>query len=741
MMSDEGLVLEVDEYVGISRAIRRSKRSISPLFIPHPGGRSSPSETIGGEGGRPQPDMFSYVAKSLLSKTLRTFLRKYLENIELEGINYGSSSSSSESGGSSGWGVRLSNVKLREGMELMKLPGKRKRVAIRKKRVRRNDVKSSPVDNEKTPCHKNSKGMLDMEGREESVAWPPIAIHGLENVSVCEKSDSSTMRDIGDVIDGTLETLALSENICRYRSSIFDTEDDGYFSSDPTTPNQSRHGFCGVSSPFCRNSKTVYSQKEAAVSTVDTSFGANQLRIAKPLPIEFGGESCTKNTVDMNPNLSPKTPTWQKVMLPSSSSKDEHESRHFETDKNDDNDDDSFIEVDEELIVEEELSLCVGAGGVIGTLNIRLVGGELHVTVEDAHLVVEAVLGNESCFDVGYENGKSSHKTNLDQSTSVEADMPSSVDKDKEPKMGERIQKKSLLARCLSMIPHLFLRDCKLSLLLPAEVGDDENADDELYAFEVGIEFLSVTNDNENDMDFLGYHAGNQSTEGPPMPNKPWSFRQSSSVAKETPSSITEERFDQGSENNFFAQKRIRTGKGPEGGLWLRIHPPLRKIIPPQTVRHPSEPTWARTHFVDSSESFFFRCSGVDLHARMLVDIVEDELEDEIHEINNAWSSDEYDDYTMDSMLFGVGYVDPMSLTRHQIKHKMRSEKICKPTSSDDMNRTDKNNIQSIPFASNFHWIAQRAHCSDCTSSHLLLNECFFAGINARRRALSMIPQ
>ena len=85
--------------------------------------------------------MFSYVAKSLLSKTLRTVLSKYLENIELESIDYGSTSSTAEAQNEgSGWGVRLSNVKLREGMELMKLPGKRKRVVTsRNKKAKRKD--------------------------------------------------------------------------------------------------------------------------------------------------------------------------------------------------------------------------------------------------------------------------------------------------------------------------------------------------------------------------------------------------------------------------------------------------------------------------------------------------------------------------------------------------------------------------------------------------------------------------
>ena len=60
----------------------------------------------------------------------------------------------------------------------------------------------------------------------------------------------------------------------------------------------------------------------------------------------------------------------------------------------------------------------------------------------------------------------------------------------------------------------------------------------------------------------------------------------------------------------------------------------------PHRARHPNEPKWARQKFVNSSESFFLRFSGLDLHARMLT-----HLEDEV-EIGNIWSN-EYEDYTM----------------------------------------------------------------------------------------------
>lgn len=67
--------------------------------------------------------MLKYAAMSLLSKTLQTFLSKYLLDVDVEGV---AMPSFMDSDGQSGWGVRLCNVRLREGAELVALPGKRK---------------------------------------------------------------------------------------------------------------------------------------------------------------------------------------------------------------------------------------------------------------------------------------------------------------------------------------------------------------------------------------------------------------------------------------------------------------------------------------------------------------------------------------------------------------------------------------------------------------------------------------
>jgi len=162
----------------------------------------------------------------------------------------------------------------------------------------------------------------------------------------------------------------------------------------------------------------------------------------------------------------------------------------------------------------------------------------------------------------------------------------------------------------------------------------------------------------------------------------------------------------------------MRTGKGPDGGVWLKIYPPKEMMTKPRHVRHPNEPKWARWQFLDSAESFFFRFSGLDLHAKLLES--SDVKENETSDTDHLWGKD-YEDFTMDSMLFGVDYVDPISLTRHQIKN-MTQENTSSDESSDG---ADRNGIQSIPFGSNFHRIAQRTLSNDRTNSQLALNDCF----------------
>ncbi|KAL7478422.1 hypothetical protein ACHAW6_004184, partial [Cyclotella cf. meneghiniana] len=619
--------------------------------------------------------MFSYVAKSLLSKTLQTFLRKYLENIELESISYGSSASSSDKGNGSGWGVRLSNVKLREGMELMKLPGKRKRIVTVTKKVKR-----------------RQKKMGNGKRRNKKTHSEPF-MQNRRNLSLVRRSKSHG--SIVEIIDKHINAVSTPVNEYRKLSMSNESEFD-YFSSTPSTPVQQRTVICGASLSFCSGSKT----KTAAIKMENIHGNL------PPLPFEeCQTGSCVQemDTLTM-PQQEVNTNDASQHNIDHSIFRNNHETQD-DDDSDGDSTADSVIEVREEHVIEDPLSLVVGAGGVIGILNIRLVGKELHVTVEDAHLIIEALPMSAADKDnnekANATNGEPTSHLRSD-STVSEASVDSTTDAniDETATFGEKIKKKSMLARYLSMIPHLFLRDCRVSLILPGDddyTGDDESTTHSVgdcTVFECGIDFLSVTS-GDDFVDVLRQETGNQV--------------HTSAAAK----------IESDKTNNIFSRKRIRTGKGPEGGLWLKIHPPNDRQSDFRKKNRQNQHGWAQRKFLDSSGCFFFRCSGVDLHARMLSEVKDEEAD----EIAAAWSR-EYDDYTMDSMLFGVDYVDPISLTRLQIRERMKREKLEYATTSKSRIDTDTNGIQHIPFESNFHWISHHTHRKDCSSRHLPLNEC-----------------
>eukprot|EP00984_Skeletonema_dohrnii_P005832 scaffold2059_cov129-Skeletonema_dohrnii-CCMP3373.AAC.6 len=684
--------------------------------------------------------MFSYVAKTLLSKTLRTFLRTYLDDIELEGINWSAASTSDQNNAgnnarqgsgstSSGWGVQLSNVKLREGMELIKLPGKRKRTVVVTKKVKRNkndDKLQTPpsptaaataaVDESETPRASNRRKVkLDRKHVPFEAELP------LFNEPPPPPSVQDDDIDENDNIVVTVDETAIQQSY--HREHIFgdDYSDAGYLSSNPSTPKQSRSGFCGIPAAICKtngksNHNNVYKTQQYSTGQVSPFDDDQRSQGSKSVSFD-------ENSIGNNNNNNDDEREYL-----------DHPLSDFPLDDNNDDDDqDSYIEIEEECIIEDDMALVVGAGGVIGTLNIRVVDKELHITVEDAHLILE-VMPKESLSEkkVSSSPSKASKPKSFERSssTSSEADLPSATSKnDKNATIGDKVKHKSMFAKVLSMIPMLFLRDCRVTLILPEEVDssreEDENDDvsndscDNCTVFELGIDFLSVTRGD----DFMDVFQRN--TADTPLPKPQRRGNNSASVADD--SNSHSERPGQDS-SHIYERRRIRTGKGPEGGLWLKIQQPnASDIVYGRKKRSNFQPhneqKWARRRFLDSSQAFCFRCSGIDLHARFVIDKRRAADED----MKNMLS-DEFEDFTMDSMLMGVDYIDPATFTRHANKQKMLIEQRTTIAASDKLaaseRNVDSNGIESIPFSSNFHWMAQNCHRSGCPTSLTSLEEC-----------------
>eukprot|EP00986_Skeletonema_menzelii_P013747 scaffold8304_cov117-Skeletonema_menzelii.AAC.5 len=657
--------------------------------------------------------MFSYVAKTLLSKTLRTFLRTYLDDIELEGINWSAASSTADqtnvgennarqgsgSTSSSGWGVQLSNVKLREGMELVKLPGKRKRTVVVTKKVKRNkyedNAQSSPtkaavMDKSETPRASNKRKVkLDRKNVPFEADLP------LFNEPPPPPPSAHVNYDTDENIAVTIDEKAIQQSYHRERIYSEDHSDAGYLSSNPPTPKQSRSGFCGIPSSICNTN---------GKSNHNNIYKTQQFDQFPPLD-------------DDQRSLGSKSVTFDESSIDNDNDKREYlDDPLSDLDSDNENDPDSYIEVEEECVIEDDMALVVGAGGVIGTLNVQIVGKELHITVEDAHLILEVMPKEEAVSEKKLSSpSKTSKPKSVERSTSTssEADLPSTSKNDENTTIGDKVKQKSVFAKVLSMIPMLFLRDCRITLILPEEMDssreedkyDDASNDsvDNCTVFELGIDFLSVTRGD----DLMDVFQRNTADAPPPKANPERPIKDS---------------------NYLYERRRIRTGKGPEGGVWLKIHRPnASDIVYGRKKRSNYDPQneqkWARRRFLDSSQAFFFRCSGIDLHARIVIDKRKAD-EDELTNI----LCDELEEYTMDSMLFGVDYIDPATFTRHANKQKNLIEQRTTMSARDELAATqsnvDCNSLESIPFSSNFHWIAQACHRSGCPTSHKPLEEC-----------------
>jgi hypothetical protein len=686
--------------------------------------------------------MFSYVAKTLLSKTLRTFLRTYLDDIELEGINWsstvdqknnsGNNSRQGSGSSSSGWGVQLSNVKLREGMELVKLPGKRKRTVIVKKKVKRSNkenktqspssaTKAAEAAETDTPRASNRRKInLDRKNVPFEAELPLFNTN--EQPPLEEESN-----DADDNIIVTIDETAVQPQQPYHRDRVFseDYSDNGYLSSNPSTPKQSRSGFCGIiPTAICKNNGNSINHHFSKIQKYSADeispFDDDDQRSLGSRSVSFDESSIDNHKNERDYYLAPPPPC-NLTDLP------------LDDDNYDDNDQESYIEIEEECIVEDDMALVVGAGGVIGTLNIRVVDKELHITVEDAHLILEVMPKEVVSETKASSPSKASKPVTVERttSTSSEADLASATSKnDENTTIGEKVKQKSMFAKILSMIPMLFLRDCRVTLILPEEVDSsgegDENDEasndscDNCIVFELGIDFLSVTSGD----DIVDVFQRNTADTPPSKPHR----RGGNSVPNENQRASAERDTRHGQDSNYiYERRRIRTGKGPEGGLWLKIHRPnASDIVYGRKKRSNYSPTdkqkWARRRFLDSSQAFCFRCSGIDLHARLV-----SEKREAVDEDPKNILSDEFEDYTMDSMLFGVDYIDPASITRHANKQKMLIEQRTTPAvdklKTSERN-VDSNGIESIPFSSNFHWIAQNRHRSGCPTSYIPLEEC-----------------
>lgn len=378
---------------------------------------------------------------------------------------------------------------------------------------------------------------------------------------------------------------------------------------------------------------------------------------------------------------------------------------------------------------------------------LSLVEKDLHVLIEDAVLTIEAIPMPEA--DERFNDGEATNDSNVGDpaddasatSASAMPDLSKKTDKEspKKDTVGERVLADNGLARMISAIPHLFLRDVRVRLIIRSEPPNksdtgEPNPNDTMV--EIGIDFLSVTSAEDilshfqeqvNDDDF-NYGTAEDS-------QRPGLTRRSSVAS-----------IDASMEHNEYLFRHIRTGKGPDAGLWIRIFVPEQNL-PSTTAKPKSRGTidiapnnWAGESWAIATDYYLLRCSGLDIRGRVYLGAKKEVAS------YSWWYDDEdfdYDDETLDSMFMGVDHVapgpqlplPPMRPTIHRDVtpspakeiglegEYLDSEEYSELYPRADNYYRDKNGIQSCKVPSNFHRVSRGMIPGSCKECHHLPSE------------------
>jgi hypothetical protein len=545
----------------------------------------------------------------------------------------------------SGWGVRLKNVQLREGVQLMEvMPGKiaKKRKTRRRRRLRRRKTQTS-----------SQKIILENKD--------PIS-------KIRENDTTKTKRSsVGEESDDNDETKTITtEAELDALPGYYSDEDIVYDSNGyplpttriPTTPVQKSRMF----SCFSNRNGTNNGSSTEGKNKYDDSFHQQQQQQQQ------------RQMGDQNENI-----TGEYVRNQDSFTNDKGYSSSLPTEGennnigniNEDDDDDNYEfeyyeeEEDYEEDYEYPVRLCLGSDGRIGTIDVRLIGKELHVMVEDAEVTIEAIPikpkndtdeDDQSCddntmkrstsadteIDDNTENASNSGDNFADTSSNNSNQKNGATKPKPVPKrdtVGDRVLADNGLARIISAIPHLFLRDIRIRLIVrdepmtPSTESEANNTSSTSMGgyrkpqssskdtmVEIGIDFLSVDSGGD-----IFSHFQNQTTEDDYQNNNNLDGNSSHSTAETSnkpPSLLRIPSNNIGDGNvehkNEYLIRHIRTGRGPTAGIFVQLFVPNSQFSKIATRNSSSSGVvWARQNWISSTENHLLRCSGVDIQARI----------------------------------------------------------------------------------------------------------------------------
>ncbi|CAB9524478.1 expressed unknown protein [Seminavis robusta] len=678
--------------------------------------------------------MLRSAALTLLSKTLLTFLYKYLSDVDVDGVEMPSLYSTD--GHASGWGVRLSNVKLREGAELMILPGTKRKP--KPKDANANNENNNGTTTDAVISKDAAEDATETENAEhdknEAELITPLHCNGNRNmVSIEEKDKELLMKKYGIANAPSTEDLDadLDELVDELDRSIASMDVESI--TRPDTPVQdSSIGFlsCFAHSEADIKKPKVEEQREqdANLSSETPSQEEREDEQTRPLLSQHANNHHQESDTQMNGHhhhhhsenyvldMEKEADAVKQGIddqLPELASEDD--SDEGETDSpppstEDENDNERSL---------PPMALCIGEGGYIGTLDVRLVGRELHVLVEDAFLALEAVRKDEE--PASNEKGDGTQKATADaqtgetekkQANAAPAAAPINIEELKTT--GERVLASNPLQEYFPVSP---IYSCATLCAKDEEDEQEEDIptkdDSADVVVDVGIGLLSVTEGE----DFLTpFNTDDAAQEGQQPPITPIKTQTSKSGS---------------SPDNEYMERRIRTGKGADGGIWLNVLTPKREKSaswrpPPRTQQY----QWARQEWLEATRHRVLQCSGLDIQARIFLG-----TKRELAEANSSWYSTEPDTYEgIDHTLYGFDHVAPgptpntlpplNTAASHATTSRSSDEGDDQGLLRSQVYKTDRNGIQSSQMESCFFRVARGMTPARCKLEHLPCENC-----------------
>ena len=457
---------------------------------------------------------------------------------------------------------------------------------------------------------------------------------------------------------------------------------------------------------------------------------------------------------------------------------------------------------EEEEDVEEDLeypvTLFLGEDGQIGTIDIRFIGKELHVMVEEAIIPIEIVpiSPDDTTFDTVQDDEfpdddntkrrstsddtknddvseEEENNNNDDKSANASSDKKQQNGKTKPSKerkrdtVGDRVLADNVLARIISAIPHLFLRDIQIRFIVrdePMTRSEYNTRNVHNYTkprssskdvmVDLGIDFLSVDSgedvfsyfQNHTTEDDAQIHHNLDGNNGKlSASSDTLSITKPPSLVRIPSTNIDDTDIER---NNEYLIRNIKTGRGPSAGVNIQFFLPNSRFSKIATRNAASSGMiWARQHWISSTENYLLNVSGVDISARI-------HMGTKKIDAGYSWFYSEYDDEEEDEsdydsiILFG-GALDAIApgpqLPLPPIQSRMNNETVLPDTNSlksaetenvgaetsasflqptlttiypgSDVYHQDSNGIQSCNIPSIFHRISRGMElksCNDC---------------------------